>query len=138
MPKNKTKFSAALKEAYPFLKADPKNECGGICTICKVSFSVANKGKTGIEIHMQTSHHKKAAQASIENRSVAEFFPSTYNENVDLKVAAKELAFAYHTAKHGLSMASADCNSRMVSSMFEPKFSCGKTKTAAIIKNVGG
>jgi len=54
MPKYKVKFSAALKSAYPFLNVDLNDDCEGICTVCKTHFSVANKGKGGIEAHIAT------------------------------------------------------------------------------------
>lgn len=136
MPKYKTKFSLKLKATYPFLSVDPKDECDEICTVCKTSISVANKGKAGIEIHINSTSHKKAIQAPIENRSVTQFFPSVSGDNVSFKVAAEELGFTFHAAKHGLSLPAADCNSLLVNLILEPKFRSGKTKTAAIFKNV--
>ena len=50
-----------------------------------------------------------------------------------LALAAKESTFAYHAATHGQS---SDCTSKLVSKLFEPKFSLGNTKCEAIVVNV--
>ena len=50
-----------------------------------------------------------------------------------LALAAEEATFAYHTATHGQSFRSSDCTSKLVSKLFEPKFSLGKTKCEAIV-----
>jgi len=80
--------------------------------------------------------HKRAAQAPIDNRSVASYFVAEPSDKGTCKVAAEELVFAYHTAKHGLSVAAADCTSKLISELFEKRYSNGKTKTFAIVKNV--
>ena len=54
----------------------------------------------------------------------------------DLSVAAKELTFAYHTAKHGISLRTAECNSRLVSEFFDPNFNSGRTKKSSITHNI--
>ncbi|CAG9839444.1 unnamed protein product [Diabrotica balteata] len=51
-------------------------------------------------------------------------------------IAAKKGTFAYHTIKHLQSFRSSDCTSKLIVSMFEPKFSAVRTKTEAIVKNV--
>ena len=53
-----------------------------------------------------------------------------------LALAAQGAAFAYHTAIHRQSFRSSDCASKLVSKLFEPKFSLGKTKCEAIVVNV--
>ena len=51
-------------------------------------------------------------------------------------MAAKEATFAYHSATHRQSFSSSDCTSKLVSKLFEPKFSLGKTKCEAIVVNI--
>lgn len=137
MPKEKykTQFNFKLQQQFPFLKPDPKDKCNGICTICKGSFSVAYKGRTGIENHVNSLSHVKAVRAPIENNSVTQYFQSA-SSNSDMKIAAQELTFAYHSARHGISLRAAECNSQLISSLYEPKFTSGRSKTSAIIKNV--
>ena len=50
-------------------------------------------------------------------------------------IAAKEATFAYHSAVHNLSFKTADCSSKLISKLFEPKFSSARTKTEAIVLN---
>jgi len=136
MPNYKTKFSSSLKSAYPFLNADPADECGAICTVCKHHFSVGNKGRGAVETHIASQVHRRAAKAPIDNRSVTEFFVSGPSDGGSFKVAGEELAFAFHTAKHGLSLPAAECNAGLVRELYEPNFTSGKSKTAKIILNV--
>ena len=53
-----------------------------------------------------------------------------------LALAAKEATFAYHTATHWQNFRSSDCTSKLVSKLFEPKLSLGKTKCEAVVVNV--
>lgn len=53
-----------------------------------------------------------------------------------LKTAAKEAAFSFHTARHNISFRSTECTSQMIKDLFEPKYSCSRTKTAAVITNI--
>ena len=53
-----------------------------------------------------------------------------------LALAAKEATFAYHTATHWQSFRSSNFTSKLVSKLFEPQFSLGKTKCDAIVVNV--
>lgn len=54
----------------------------------------------------------------------------------DLDVAAAEGTWAYHTIQENHSFRSNDCASKLIQSCFEPKFSCARTKTEAIVLNV--
>ena len=53
----------------------------------------------------------------------------------DLLLAAKEATLAYHSAVHNISCKTADCYSKLISKLFEPKFRSARTKTEDIILN---
>jgi hypothetical protein len=53
-----------------------------------------------------------------------------------LRLAGKELVFAYHTANHGLSLRAAECTSLLIQETYDKNFHSGKTKTAAIIQKI--
>lgn len=65
------------------------------------------------------------------------FFKKSDNPSSnDLNVAAAEGAWAYHTIQENHSFRSNDCTSKLIQTCFEPKFSCARTKTEAIVVNV--
>jgi len=51
-------------------------------------------------------------------------------------LAAEEAAFAYRIVNHNFSFNSNICNSKFISSFFEPNFTLGKTKCKAFVLNV--
>ena len=63
-------------------------------------------------------------------------FFKNIGSDATLALADKEATFAYHTVAHGQSFRSSDCASKLVSKLFKPKFSFGKTKCEAIVVNV--
>ncbi|KAL4141345.1 hypothetical protein QTP88_004000 [Uroleucon formosanum] len=68
-----------------------------------------------------------------------ECFQASHNSephNKELLLAAKEATYAYHTVNHNLSFNSNICNSQLISTFFEPKFTLGKTKCEAIVLNI--
>ena len=54
----------------------------------------------------------------------------------DIKLAAAEGVFAYHTVKHNHSFRSMDCTTKLVQKLFDQKFPSARTKTEAIVSNV--
>ena len=63
MPKRKSKFTEELQQKYPFFKKrrdEFEAEC--ITCGCGILVSVANKGKLSLDMHVDSSKHKKAVQ----------------------------------------------------------------------------
>jgi hypothetical protein len=138
MPLYKSKFTSALKTEFPFLKTSEKSEFEVFCTICSSAFSIANGGKSKVLQHLNSVRHVNGNKSSTSSKKIEGFFhninhittPSQY------KTSAKELTFAFHTAKHRLSLRAADCTSKLISKLFDPNFSSAKTKTSCLIQNV--
>ena len=68
--------------------------------------------------------------------ALTNFFKSESFGDKDMKLAAAEGAFAYHTVQHNQSFRSMDCTSKLIQCTFEPKFTCGRSKAEAIVLNV--
>lgn len=135
MPKRKCVFTDKLKEDYKFLRQCQNSNYRVRCLTCNSEFSVEHRGRFDIENHLQTERHKKASQAA-SSASITTFFKNTDITDAELQCAAKEAAFAYHTAIHGLSFKTCDCTAKLIKKLFEPKFSGARTKTEAVIVNV--
>ena len=137
-PKVQCGFLASHKELFPFIEAAP--EAGKvICRICNSKFSITHGGKNDIVSHLKTKKHQNAVTLANSSKQIQESMkqfvtPSTKKTELDL--AAKETTFAYHTARHDISFRSTDCTSKLISKLFEGKFSSARTKSAAIATNI--
>ena len=62
MPKRKSKFTEELPQKYPFFRKR-RDECEAECITCGYGtfVSVANKDKPSLDMHVDSSKHKKAA-----------------------------------------------------------------------------
>ena len=88
-------------------------------------------------MHLGSKKHKVTVEAVASSSRVTSFFKDVGSASVaTLALAAKEATFAYHTATHGQSFRGSDCTSKLVSKLFEPKFSLGKTKCETIVVKV--
>lgn len=130
------------KKKYPFLQSVSGNENASkaFCTICSKEFSVANGGESDIKKHCKTNDHTSKLVASSTSSKVTNYFTSSKTFSAESQLlAAQECAWAYHTAKHNMSFAQNDCSSDLIRFAFTKEgFTCGRTKTSAIIRNVIG
>lgn len=133
MPKNDIKFSATNRKEFPFLKLAAGSETEVLCTLCDGKFSVAKGGRAKIVQHIETQKHIKALSTTSSNQSMTSFLASNPGQ---MQLSGKELTFAYHAAKHQMSGKTVECNSALIRHLFEPKFTCGATKTAKLVQNV--
>lgn len=131
MPKRKCTFSNELKNEYPFLKLIIHDRV--LCTQCRSEFSISHGGRSTIKEHLATKKHKSAVDSLASTSTISKFFKEP---NDDLIISAKEATFAYHSVVHNLSFKTSDCNSKLLSRFFEPKFTLAKTKCESIILNV--
>lgn len=132
MPKYDCKFNLALQKEFPFLKLKTGSESEVVCSICSSSFKVSFRGRTDAVSHINTAKHLKAAKAVGKNQTLDNMM---FN-NTSMALQAKELTFAYHTAKHRMSGRTAECNSKLITKCFEPMFTSGRTKTIKLCLNV--
>lgn len=136
MPDRKTKFSDALQKKFKEDFEACENEYLAVCKICGSRHDVSY-GSASLLKHLDSQTHKDAVKNAQKTPKITNYFSS--REETDLqsaKMSASEVTFAYHSAKHHQSARTVDCQSKMISSIFEPKFSCGKTKNSALVKNV--
>lgn len=63
---------------------------------------------------------------------------SILGSSVDYSVARMEIVSVYHMINENQSFRSNDCNSLLIRNVYgkNPKFSCGKTKSEAILKGM--
>jgi hypothetical protein len=122
-----------MKQEFPFLNSIPNSESDVLCTLCGSKFSIATKGRTNIKEHIGTQKHIKGENTVNANNSISSFLTDQPGK---LELQGKELALAYHSAKHGLSTRSSACTSQIINKMFDPSFTCGATKLSALVREV--
>nr|XP_012606182.1 uncharacterized protein LOC105863530 isoform X1 [Microcebus murinus] len=143
LPKKKAKrlcyFNDRWKDTYNWIR-EVNNPNRAYCTICRKEFGVGHGGEGDVKKHMETESHKSGMrQASLE--SIQSVFISQKDISVQSKIAAAELAWAYHTNEHALSYRSLDCSMKLSKVTFPDsevatKMSCGRTKGEILITDV--
>ena len=106
-----------------------------LCNRCGSVFSIVHGGRSDVNNHLGSKKRKVSVEAAASSSRMTSFFKNV-GSVATLTLAAKEATFAYHTATHGQSFRSSDCTSKLISKLFEPKFSLEKTKCEAIVVNV--
>jgi len=135
MPKRSCTFNNELQNEYPFFKK-VFNQVDRVKCSCGSEFSVSHGGRADIKDHLKSSRHKNSLLVSAGSSKLTSYFKSSEPHNKELYLAAKEATYAYHTVNHNLSFNSNICNSKLISTFFEPKFTLGKTKCEAIVLNI--
>jgi len=136
MPKRKCTFNVNLQAKYPFIK-QTNTPSDVRCEKCRTEFSVSHSGASDIEQHLKSEKHKNADRAAASSSSMLTFFKKSDTPTLkDLDIAAAEGVWAYHTIQENHSFRSNDCASKLIQSCFEPKFTCARTKSEAIVVNV--
>ncbi len=108
------------------------------CTICWSDFGIAYGGRSDETTHVEGKHHIEMAAASSSSMSMAPFCrPQT-----SLKFIEAEILWSKLIAMHNIPFQASDHATKLFHRMFPDsevvqKFSCGHTKTAAIIKTLG-
>ncbi|GFQ98893.1 uncharacterized protein TNCT_430231 [Trichonephila clavata] len=136
MPKRKCSFNVSLQAKYPFIK-QINTPSDVRCETCRTEFSVSHSGAGDIEQHLKSEKHKNADRAAASSSSMLNFFKkSDAPTSKDLDIGAAEGVWVYHTIQENHSFRSNDCASKLIQSCFEPKFTCARTKSEAILLNV--
>lgn len=73
MPKRPTKFNAALRLEFPFLKVVANSEKDVFCTLCSCKFSVSDGGRSQINTHIKSAKHVKNAKTVSSNQTLSKF-----------------------------------------------------------------
>lgn len=132
--KRKCSFNNELQKEYPFLKKLEHNPHIAFCSQCSSEINIAHGGVSDIKLHLKTKKHLAGVNAVAISTSMSKFLTKNDTEKHD--ILAKEAALAYHTVKHSHSFRSLDCTTKLISSLFDKKFSSARTKSEAMIKNV--
>lgn len=122
-----------MQAEFPFLKLVDGSDGKVLCTLCNGTIDIASSGRTSITKHLDTQKHIKAAMTVKGNQSMTDFLANS--PAADL-LRGKELTLAFHSAKHQISTRTTDCSSKLISEFFEPKFTCGATKSSKLIQQV--
>ena len=86
--------------------------------------------------HQQTKKHKAAITARTSVPSVTTFFKRVEPSQSEYDLAVQEGVFAYHSIRHNHCSRSMDCTALLNRKLYEPKFTCARTKCDAIVTNV--
>ena len=139
--KRLVKFNPAWKAKFNWLR-DGRDEFSGKCSVCNnLIFSISHGGENDIRRHMNSKGHKLNLTASTQC-NISKFF-TTPNSQAEKQVIAAETAFSYHTCIHLHSYRSAGCAGSLFKTLFSDskiasQYSCGKTKSNAIVTSVLG
>ena len=144
IPRKKTKwlcyFNDRWKDTYYWIR-EVNNPKGAYCTICRKEFGVGHGGEGNVKTHMGTESHKSGMRQASTFESIQSVFVSPKHTSAQWKIAAAELAWAYHTNEHALFYCSLDRSVKLSKvtypdSEVATKMSCGRTKGAILITDV--
>ena len=133
--KRKCTINSELQADYPFLKKVYGKNDRVKCTLCLSEFSISHGDRSDIKGLTKSAKHEANLQVAAENVRLDSFFKKTLLDDGDLLLAAKEATFGYHSAVQNKSFKTADCSSKLIAKLFEPKFRSVGTKPEAIILN---
>ncbi len=105
------------------------------CSLCLSDFSIAHGGKHDVTTHINSKKHKRYALAVSSSRTVSSMFQPQLS---DTQIEA-EARWSLFVAKHNLAFLTSDHATKLFRQIFPnsaiaKKFSCGRTKTTAIVK----
>lgn len=135
MPKRVCKFNVDLEREFKYIKKT-KSDSDVRCDVCNGEFSVSHGGRSDITKHINSDRHKRALESASSSKTINTFFKNENFGGKEAEIAAAEGTMSYHAVCHNHSFRSTDCTSRLVQKIFEPKFTCARTKTEAIVVNV--
>ena len=104
------------------------------CTYCASDFNISHSGRNDVTSHIRSKHHGEMAKAC-SSKSISSFVKPPTNH----KVIEAEALWTTFVAKHNLAFETSNHATKLFHRMFPDseiakKFTCGHSKTAAIIK----
>ena len=107
------------------------------CKLCDTDFAIAGGGVHEVKRHMETKKHKENAKG-MENQLTLQSALSRSRNSLEDDITAAELYFTTFISEHNIPFLAADHFTKLCKVMFpESKvaegFSCGRTKTTAIV-----
>lgn len=86
--------------------------------------------------HNLSANHKAATSAYLGSQKVDAFFPKSTIGDFERQLALAEAVYCYHIVNHNQPFRSMDCLKNIIQKTFQKKFSCKRTKSEAVVKNV--
>ena len=138
--KYQCRFNSDWQQTFPGLQNVKNDDRSAYCSVCNLTFSVAHGGKNDVTKHFATPTHKRFeddAKRTGRQLRLADL-RGVKEESMDNKVAKAEALWSEFVAEHNLPFTVADCFTDIAKQMFPDsqiakKFSCRRTKTAAIV-----
>lgn len=139
MPKRKCIYKEEFESKWSFIKKG-RFDHEAECKICNCFLNIAHGGQSDIKDHINSNKHLNNYRASSSSQKIDNFFIKD-DSNEQRKITLAELTMAFHLVKHHQSFRSADCTSKLYGMVFEDskvaqKFSSGRSKTIALVKNI--
>ena len=139
--KYKSKFQPEWEKEFAGITAYSQDCHRAYCRYCQTNFSVAHGGRHDVVKHVGTPTHGRACDDAKRSGRQARLFELRQGErcaSMDLKVAKAEALWSKFVVEHNLPFSVSDCFSDLVQTMFPDsaiaaKFSCKRTKTAAVV-----
>ena len=108
------------------------------CKVCDTDFVIAGGGVHEMKRHMETKKHKENAK-SMENQLTLQSALSRSKNSLEDDITAAELYFTTFISEHNIPFLAADHFTKLCKVMFPDSkvaegFSCGRTKTTAIVE----
>lgn len=135
--KRSSKFQDDWTTQFQFIKRVKSDDQLALCTICSKNISISNGGVTAITRHADTNNHKSKILEFAAPSVKKHFTPAILSEK-QIKIALSEAVHTYHVVTHNQSFNSMDCFTTLTQQLFEPKFSCRRTKATAVTVDVLG
>lgn len=131
-------YRNAFSVEFPCIKESRKGTTYAFCCLCRCDFSVAHGGKGDLIKHVQTKKHKENT-ACVEGSSKLNFLGKCDESE---SVTRAECLFTSFIIEHNLPFNCADHAGALFRQMFPDsqiakKYGCARTKTAAIVSEMG-
>lgn len=110
------------------------------CKLCHSDIIIKYEGSRSLDKHLKTKKHVKMETSQKLSQSISNFVVPIAAK-IETEVAKAELVCVYHNVAHGLSYNSLDCQIKLSSVLYcdskiANKITCGRTKAAALARNV--
>lgn len=141
MSSKKIKYSSSFQKAYtdefPCIVSSRKGNTFAMCIVCQTDFSVAHGGRSDVLKHVSTQKHKDKVKCVDKNEKL-----NFFSQSKDQRVINAECLFSAFLVEHNLPLNVSDHAASLFRKMFPDseiakKYSSARTKTTAIVKEMG-
>nr|XP_015928697.2 uncharacterized protein LOC107455586 [Parasteatoda tepidariorum] len=141
MSSKKIKYSSSFQKAYteefPCIISSRKGNTFAMCVVCQTDFNVAHGGRSDVVKHVSTLKHKDKVKIVDQNKKL-----NLFSQSKDQRVINAECLFSAFLVEHNLPLSASDHAGSLFRKMFPDseiakKYSSGRTKTTAIVKEMG-